>query len=308
MSFIDEHSDLIKAWLEKNQTEAPPASDEGKAYHQIITNSRRLQVPAELDQEAAWQQLHATITGANKKSRAGRVVQLHRNWLVGIAASLVLLIIGTWYITQMGNSLVQVATANATTKIVTLPDGSAVTLAAASSLTYQPKQWANERKVNLQGEAFFEVIPGSSFTVVSQQGSTEVKGTSFNIYARGNDYEVACFTGKVEVSTQAQKFVLVRGNQVAYDGSTGSTYQQAFDPTAATWRSGTIYYESTPIQKVLQELERQYDVTVSWPQDKEMNHIYGGHLPLDDLEYAMAVVSGPFGFDYEIKNKKVIIK
>ena len=61
-------------------------------------------------------------------------------------------------------------------------------------------------------------------------------------------------------------------------------------------------------RQVLQELERQYDVTVSWPQDKEMNHIYGGHLPLDDLEYAMAVVSGPFGFDYEIKNKKVIIK
>ena len=64
------------------------------------------------------------------------------------------------------------------------PDGSKVELNAASSITYQPYRWSTLREVQLTGEAFFSVKKGKPFIVVSENGTTEVLGTRFNINTR----------------------------------------------------------------------------------------------------------------------------
>ena len=74
-------------------------------------------------------------------------------------------------------------------KIIELPDGSKMTLNAQSNATYKPYLWMINRQVKLNGEAFFEVQKGENFEVLSGLGSTEVLGTSFNIYSRENSYE-----------------------------------------------------------------------------------------------------------------------
>ena len=82
---------------------------------------------------------------------------------------------------------------------MSLPDGSKVNLNAQSTLTYHPYWWRFERKVTFEGEGFFEVEKGKRFSVISKLGTTQVLGTTFNIFSRNDVYRVTCISGSVKV-------------------------------------------------------------------------------------------------------------
>ena len=99
---------------------------------------------------------------------------------------------------------------------VILPDGSIAQLNGSSTLKYHPYWWNISRNISLEGEAFFEVAKGSKFSVESKNGTTSVLGTSFNIYARSNQYEVVCVTGKVWVeNATGEVSTIITPNQKA---------------------------------------------------------------------------------------------
>ena len=81
-----------------------------------------------------------------------------------------------------------------------LPDGSQVILNSDSELEYNDN-FSHDRTLNLNGEAFFQVEKGKSFTVVTNEGEVAVLGTSFNVLARDGVFVVSCKTGKVRVYT-----------------------------------------------------------------------------------------------------------
>lgn len=97
-----------------------------------------------------------------------------------------------------------------------LPDSSKVTIKPQTELTFKPLLWKYVRKVKFEGEALFEVEKGNKFEVVSANAKTVVLGTSFNIYARENNYNVTCFSGKVKVvEAQYRNNVLLTPGQKA---------------------------------------------------------------------------------------------
>src|SRR5690606_4696634 len=101
----------------------------------------------------------------------------------------------------IGSGVVSIATKNGEIRQVQLPDGSTVTLNAASTIEYNSLTWFLRRKISLNGEAFFKVLKGPSFSVGAGKASVEVLGTSFNVKQRNDIVSVACFTGKVTVNT-----------------------------------------------------------------------------------------------------------
>lgn len=144
-----------------------------------------------------------------------------------------------------------------------LPDGSMVHLNAVSSATYAPYAWRFRRSVALEGEAFFEVEKGRRFVVVSDNGTTEVLGTSFNIYARGSSYEVFCATGKVKVRHGDREVILSPGDFAELDQGEGlNTSTLETDDAVLAWRGNRFVYNTTPLTKVLQDMERQYAVAI----------------------------------------------
>jgi ferric-dicitrate binding protein FerR (iron transport regulator) len=68
-----------------------------------------------------------------------------------------------------------------------LPDGSSVEMNADSKITFHPLWYRFARKIDFEGEGYFEVKKSKKFEVVSESGTTEVLGTSFNIYSRDNE-------------------------------------------------------------------------------------------------------------------------
>lgn len=152
---------------------------------------------------------------------------------------------------------------NGDTLSLILPDNSEVLLNGESSIQYNPYWWSFNRQLSFEGEAFFEVEKGSEFTVFSKNGTTQVLGTSFNILAEDDIYEVFCKTGKVKVSGGAD-FKIIFPGTLAVLSSTGKieVSEDVKSEEILDWRTNEFIFNTTPLIKVIRELERHYNVTI----------------------------------------------
>jgi transmembrane sensor len=215
----------------------------------------RYEVPFSKTEEQALAEVERKIA-AGIPARETRVIGI--NWLrvASIAASVVL-VAGLVFVMSSKGDDVRVAAAAGTTKEVTLPDGSRVTLNASSEIAYND-DWSDERTLNLSGEAFFEVVKGSKFTVKTAQGTVEVLGTSFDVFAREEKFDVKCFTGKVAVSSQNQSVVLNPGEEINFEQ--GKLLTEKFEVSRADWRTDLYEFEQEPVVNVVLEMQRQFNV------------------------------------------------
>ena len=158
---------------------------------------------------------------------------------------------------------IEFTSVNGETLSVILPDNSKVFLNGESSIQYSPYWWNFNRQLSFEGEAFFEVEKGSEFTVFSKNGTTQVLGTSFNILAEDGIYEVFCKTGKVKVSGDVDSKVIFPGT-LAVLSSTGKIEisEDVKAEEILAWRTNEFIFNTTPLTKVIRELERHYNVEI----------------------------------------------
>ncbi len=184
-----------------------------------------------------------------------------------------------------------------------LPDGSVVTLNSDSRVSYAPYWWYVNRSVVLDGEAFFEVQKGSKFTVVSTRGTTAVLGTSFNVRAREEIYEVTCLTGKVKVSsmTTEKDIVLIANEKAVLKEKNLLKIVKVNVESETAWKNLQFYFDSAPLDFVIDEMERQYDVTIQC----DIKLSYSGSFSKDiDLEDALNLICLPFNLSFVKATKK----
>jgi ferric-dicitrate binding protein FerR (iron transport regulator) len=193
---------------------------------------------------------------------------------------------------------------------VVLPDGSIVELNSSSTLSYHPHWWRLARSVRLEGEAWFEVEKGSRFRVESSLALTEVLGTSFNVFARGDSYRVSCHSGRVQVSSRQTKdsAILDPGSKaVLDDAGTLAVSPMKYKGDTPAWLNPMIIFTSTPLHLVFEEIERQYGIEIEYSGVPE--HIYSGNFAVDTpLENVLSLLCRPFNLSYELSTgKKYII-
>jgi len=188
------------------------------------------------------------------------------------------------------------------TKVLSLPDGSAATLNAGSSLTFADT-WSDDRSVELQGQAFFEVLKGSAFRVVTPNGVVEVLGTSFDVFSRDEDFKVSCRTGRVRVSAGKQSVEIAPGFNALWED--GRLMVGEFNLAEPDWRNGEFIYENSPLTDVLNELSRQFDIEVQMPQLD--NRFYTGRFSNKNLDEALQLICLPMGLKFEIVNEKRVV-
>jgi transmembrane sensor len=186
-----------------------------------------------------------------------------------------------------------------------LPDGSSVHMNAQSSISYKPLLWIFSRNVRFEGEAFFEVQKGIKFQVVSDKGTTEVLGTSFDIYARDNDYNVTCITGNVKVteSKNNQAVILDPGQKATLNNAGKLIIQSGSDiEQVLSWMNNKLNFTSVPLTDVFKEIERQYGVVIIIPEN--LDKIYTGTFRIDSpLEQTLDLVCKPFNLSFTLKSK-----
>jgi len=190
--------------------------------------------------------------------------------------------------------------------VYSLPDGSKLSLNAESSIKFHPYWWQFSRELEFEGEAFFEVEKGSRFQVTSTGGTTEVLGTSFNIYSRKGNYNVACMTGKVRVVSPQKHEVILTPSYIAEVGANGNITVSKFSQKVkkSDWMNNMFSFTSVPLAEVLREVERQFNVKIY--SDGSNEFIYTGHFTANrNIEEVLDVMCKPFGLEVEKVSDKI---
>ncbi|MCY1719833.1 FecR domain-containing protein [Prolixibacteraceae bacterium Z1-6] len=204
-----------------------------------------------------WADLEKKITVQPE----GKSIKLRSRVAKWVAAAVILLLVGLFGVvtsyTKTFNCL------PGQHLVVELPDGSKVDLNAGSALKYYPLRWRFERKLKFEGEGYFNVQKGSVFTVESPWGSTQVLGTTFNIYARDEQYRVTCITGSVRVKSYTDETVVLTPNvHVELEDGKLVVKKMFKAEKALSWKNNQFFFENRPLIEVIDEIERQYAVTI----------------------------------------------
>lgn len=149
---------------------------------------------------------------------------------------------------------------------VQLPDGTAVWLNAQSSLRFPTSfESLDERRVELSGEGYFEVAKDKAhpFIVKSSSQIIKVLGTRFNInsYADESVAKTTLLEGSVQLNGQIK---LKPGEQATIPASGGISISQVEVDEAVAWKIGKFNFVDKNIESIMRELERWYNVEVSY--------------------------------------------
>ena len=248
------------------------------------------------EKDVLWERIQYST--AQKTSE--RTYSLIR-WTVLAAASLALLI---WI--NIARNIEKVFVAAGEHQEIVLPEDSRIMINADSRISFNESGFIGDREIKLQGEAFFEVNPGEEFVVRTPYGAVQVLGTSFNVIARPDRFEVSCYTGKVRVSDpEKHSSVITAGQRIITKGK--ELDQESFPLSGKPeWIQGRFVFHDQPLSTVIAELERQYDIRVDLPANlKDIR--YTGVFENGNLENALEIITWPLHLKYELDENSVII-
>ena len=186
-----------------------------------------------------------------------------------------------------------------------LPDGSKIELNAVTTISYHPYWWKFNRSVNLEGEAFFKVQKGEEFNVISSNGTTQVLGTSFNIYSRNEEYKVYCKSGKVRVIDNELNEVILQPGQFAEIQTNKIQLKNNINPELIlAWKSDMFIYKNTPLKKVFKDFETYYGIKIETNLNAISNLSYSGFFKRKTtINQALEIVCYSFDLKLDKINK-----
>ncbi len=277
----DNREDIFIRWLNNELTEGELRELDGdaefEAFKKINAEVETWKLPA-LESES-YERLQA-------KKDPGHSAKWYQTTYLKIAASLVFVATLAIYLVNL-RSTVRIETATGETRVVMLPDSTKITLAPSSFITYNNRKWVQNRQVELEGSAYFDVVSGGNFEVAFEAGTVNVLGTEFEIKSFGNQAMISCYDGEVSVNHGQNTMNLVRGKGLRIDNE--DSFEQ-FQFENLTWQIGYSKFQSSPLAFVFSSIESTFNVTIETEAVDENRKFTGTHSTTD-LDEALQVVS-----------------
>jgi ferric-dicitrate binding protein FerR (iron transport regulator) len=191
-----------------------------------------------------------------------------------------------------------------------LPDGSKVWLNAASSLRYPVSFSGGERKLELRGEAYFEVASNASqpFTVITPDMKVAVLGTNFDVMAYEDEerHSTTLLSGAVMVASGDRSRQLRPGEQAIATGNALTTVTADIEKVMA-WKSGFFKFNNTDIKSLMREVSRWYDIDIVY-QINDYSGDYGGRISRNlGLSELIQLLEQNGIHHYRMEGKKLIV-
>jgi len=248
------------------------------------------------DTHVAWQKVSSRIDQSIQKPKS-KVRYLY--WAKIAALFLIVLNFG-WFGFRYYNNhqVVEIVNQLAVAKEVVLPDGSQVWLNSGSKLSYQ-KGFVNfdERAINLDGEAFFEVKPNPEkpFIIETQGTETRVLGTSFNVKSFGGEVAVSVFTGKVSFKAlkASLELLLLPGEEGVFSKNQSLRKVHYENQNFMFWKDQKLDFSNERLDEVLSVIASVYGVTfkVLNPELKQKQLTTSFHkLPFVEVKTILEVI------------------
>lgn len=291
----------LAKWLNDELTEAELAefkkSEAFETYQKIKESSSQLESP-EFDMDKAWE----TIDEHKIEKETKVFILSPFKKFLRVAAIIAVLLTGSFfYLSTLSESF---STDFAENKTISLPDTSEVILNAESELAFSKNKWDTNRNVDLKGEAYFKVAKGKKFTVATDQGLVTVLGTLFNVETRRDYFEVTCFEGLVSVTIDGEETKLPAGNSLLMLNGKSSMLKAVVNGKPS-WLSNESSFKSIPLNYVLDELQRQYNIEIT-TENINTTQLFSGSFSNENLELALKSISVPLQIKFNLDGNKVL--
>lgn len=194
---------------------------------------------------------------------------------------------------------------------IVLGDGTKVYLNAVSSIKYPTQFKGDQRVVEVEGEAYFEVAKNKKkpFIVKSGNQSIEVLGTHFNLHAYNNESVVktTLLEGSVAVTYRNQKTILKPGQQSNVSDNLGKIAVREVDTEAAiAWKNGRFKFDDDDLKTVMKQLERWYGIKVEYRGDVSDARFNGGTFRNKNLSEVLKVLELS-NIKFKVEGKTILV-
>ncbi|MXN92205.1 DUF4974 domain-containing protein [Flavobacterium sp. Sd200] len=292
----------LAKWLNNEMTEKElhdfMQTPEYATYNKIKEYSAELTAP-----EADMDTLYQNITRNKNRAKQPKVRTLN-TWMPRVAAIFVVLL-GAAFFLYASHTTEQMA-ANGQRNTFLLPDYSEVVLNSGSEANYKQFNWNNNRRLQLEGEAYFKAAKGKTFDVVTPHGTVTVIGTQFNVKVRNGRLDVTCFEGKVKVASGNEVVFLTPGKSVAYEN--GKNLNVGDDKKAAPgWINYETSFDKENLENIISELERQYNVKITVTGNTIPSKRFTGTIPTKNLDTALDIIQAVYHLKSSRSNNNTII-
>lgn len=267
-----------------------------KDYQNLVSYAPAFKSP-NFDSKANFTKIQQGIN--QHKIKRGKLISIG---LISTIAAI--LIFGVFVLADFFTHAENYQTSVAETSEFVLPDDSNVVLAPNSSLLLDNKTWVNNRSLKLKGEAYFEVEHGKVFVVNTRMGNVSVLGTNFNVKHRDKLFEVSCFSGKVQVDTGGQSYIIDAGERIQnFDGNINKSSIQNQQPS---WKNNISTFNGVSVGQVINELQHHYQIKINY-KGINKDTKFSGSFEHNDLNNALESICAPLNLKFEVFENNVII-
>ena len=255
----DQELQELQTWLQADASHQ-------RQYDELLAiwqnSDRLLRVPG-FDTHNAWLKVENQIKQPKATGTAPVISLFIKRAAIAVVLLGVISLATWWYLNRTQWQSFTALTGN---QVLQLPDQSVVHVRKGSVVRFPKHFAANERQVELTGEAFFEVQHKEQqpFRITTAHSAIRVLGTSFLVNTNETSDEVVVITGQVQVQDKNRN-----DNQVIVPaGQRVVLLQHQFMQNAITdsnfiaWRTGHLHFENAPLQKVLEDVAHYYGLAI----------------------------------------------
>ncbi|MCE3228034.1 MAG: hypothetical protein K0S32_2585 [Bacteroidetes bacterium] len=299
---------LLARWLSNELTAEEKRkleeSGEAETLRRIVASMETWTLP-DLAEET-----YSDIKSKLDSESEAKVIPLYqRRSFLAIAASLLLLVGLFFLLRPMMTSqaaMTDFACNAGETKELKLPDNTNIILYGKSKISYDKENFASDRKLKLEGEAYFEVNTKGAFEVDFANGKVNVLGTKFNVLTSSEEASVKCFEGKVKVEVENNSAVLVPG-QGARKTKTGNFTEFEFKANILPGAGAFRNIENTPLEEVCNTLSVFYDVKII-NENVDLSRKFSGQMNQQNLDTALTMIFVPMDITFVRNQSTITIK
>ena len=319
-------------------------------FEQIRGTWNRIEIEKDLDDSKIQRDLEKVLAKTSDRTDTKlRSIFSFNSWFFRAAAIFVIGFGISWAIFRHQNAKATrdvtyhtIEIPKGSSSIVSLPDGTKITLNAQSKLKYPNLFTGSSRSVFLEGEAFFEVAKDKDrlFEVNTPELLVKVHGTSFNIksYADESTVETTLVEGSISLFKKSgegeifgkeikmepnQQLVLYKGaNSPAQPVAKDISKQEVMQPMKpklmlskridteryVSWKDGSLKIKSEPLSELAVTLERRYNVNIHFGDEQMMQYRFSGTIRDETIEQVMSAIKLAAAIDYEIEDRNIYIK
>lgn len=198
-----------------------------------------------------------------------------------------------------------------------LPDGTLVWLNAGSRMTYSQGFGVDNRKVELEGEGYFEVKRNEKipFFVKTKDLQLQVLGTKFNFRDYPEDHEVvvSLLEGKVGLNNllrEEKEAVLSPDERAVLNKANGLlTVESVTASNASQWTDGYLFFDEELLPDIAKELERSYNVKIHIANDSlKTFRFYGNFVRREqNIQEVLEALASTEKMQYKIEERNITI-